>query len=308
MELLANLIPAIQIEPDWGAIVNRAIRVAVILVGGVLAYLVLRRVRRKVAGMEVEGHVGPDEEAQRKKTLATVLTTAGLITIIAVTLMMVLDEIGLPLGPLLATAGVASLAIGFGAQTLVKDVISGIFILIEDQYAIGDVIAAGGVDGVVEQVNVRTTILRDLHGVVHIVPNGEIRVLSNKTKGWSRAVLEIGVSYREDPDRVIAILQDVGREIHADPVFGALLVEEPVVPGVERFDDSAVTIRMMAKTVPLKQWDLARELRRRIKHRFDAEGVEIPFPQRTVWHHQIEGEESRGRGGGTDAVETAREP
>jgi small conductance mechanosensitive channel len=166
----------------------------------------------------------------------------------------------------------------------VQDVISGFFILLEDQYSIGDVIAAGGVDGVVEKVNLRTTILRDLHGVVHVIPNGEIRVLSNKTKEWSRAVLEIGVGYGEDPDRVISILEDIAAEIHADPLFGALLLEAPSVPGVEAFADSAIQIRIMAKTVPLRQWDVARELRRRIKHRFDEEGVELPFPQRVVWH------------------------
>jgi small conductance mechanosensitive channel len=204
--------------------------------------------------------------------------------------MMVLETIGLPLGPLLATAGVASLAIGFGAQTLVKDIIGGFFILLEDQYAIGDVVQTAGVDGVVEKVNLRTTILRDVHGTVHVVPNGEIRVLSNKTKGWSRAVLEIGVGYREDPDRVIAILEELAAEIAEDAVFGGLLLETPTVPGVEAFGDSAVTIRMMAKTLPLKQWDVARELRRRIKHRFDAEGIEIPFPQRAVWYQRQESE------------------
>lgn len=276
----------IPVEPDWNEIVARAINVALILIGGVIAYLVLRLVRRRVAGMEIEVGAAPDEALQRRKTLASVMTTAGLILIAVVAAMMILDEIGLTLGPLLATAGVASLAIGFGAQTLVKDVISGIFILMENQYTIGDVIEAGGVGGVVEEVNLRTTVLRDIHGVVHVVPNGEIRVLSNKTKGWSRAVLEVGVSYREDPDRVIAVLEEIAREIHDDPVFGSLLLEEPTVPGVEAFGDSAVTVRMMAKTVPLKQWDLARELRRRIKHRFDAEGIEIPFPQRTVWHHE----------------------
>lgn len=306
MEMLASLLPSIQLEPDWNAIVERAIRVLIVLAGGAIAYLLLRRIRRKVSVMEVSGQLGPNEEAQRRKTLATVLTTAGLITIVAITLMMVMDEVGLPLGPLLATAGVASLAIGFGAQTLVKDVISGIFILVENQYAIGDVIEAGGVNGVVEQVNVRTTILRDLHGVVHVIPNGEIRVLSNKTKGWSRAVLEIGVSYREDPDRVIAVLQEVGREVFEDPVFGALLLEEPSVPGVEAFGDSAVAIRMMTKTVPLKQWDVARELRRRIKLRFDAEGIEIPFPQRTVWHHRVDEKEGEGAAA-REAIGTERE-
>lgn len=305
MELFAALIP---VEPDWPEIASRAIHIALILLGGVIAYLVLRRVRNRVAGMEVESGVAPDEALQRRKTLATVVTTGGILLILAVTLMMVLDEIGLPLGPLLATAGVASLAIGFGAQTLVKDIISGIFILVENQYTIGDVIEAGGTGGVVEKVNLRTTVLRDIQGVVHVIPNGEIRVLSNRTKGWSRAVIEIGVSYREDPDRVIAVLEELSKEIYEDPVFGALLLEEPTVPGVEAFGESAVTIRMMAKTLPLKQWDLARELRRRIKHRFDSEGIEIPFPQRTVWHHAVDrGPERAGDSGSAGAIRAERE-
>ncbi|MGH7557733.1 MAG: mechanosensitive ion channel family protein [Gemmatimonadota bacterium] len=289
MESLATLIP-FEIQLDWAQIVNSAIQVVVILLVGTGAYLVLRVIRNRISRMPIEVGPGTSERLQRRKTLASVMTTGGLILILTVTLMMILDTLGLPLGPLLATAGVASLAIGFGAQTLVKDVISGFFILLEDQYAIGDVIETAGVDGVVEEVNLRTTVLRDLHGSVHVVPNGEIRVLSNKTKGWSRAVLEIGVGYGEDPDRVIAVLEAIADEIYEDPVFGTLLMEPPTVPGVEAFGDSAVTIRMMAKTLPLKQWDVARELRRRIKHRFDAEGIEIPFPQRTVWHRAPDGQ------------------
>lgn len=288
MEPLATLL-SFEIEPDWGLWLAQGIRVALILLGGGLAYAVLRVLRRRVEGMAVEGEVAPDEELQRRKTLGTVFTTAGILVIATVTLMMVLSELGIDLGPLLATAGVAGLAIGFGAQTLVKDFIGGIFILIEDQYSMGDVVDVAGVGGVVEQVNLRTTVLRDLQGVVHVVPNGEIRVVSNKTKEWSRAVLEIGVAYHEDPDRVIAILGEVAKETYEDPVFGALLLEEPVVPGVERFEDSSIVIRMMAKTVPLKQWDVAREIRRRIKHKFVEEGVEIPFPQRVVWTHHVEG-------------------
>lgn len=285
MEYLVTLLP-FEIEPDWSLWLARGSRIALILVGGALAYGVLRILRRRVANMAVEGEVAPDEELQRRKTLATVFTTAGILVISTITLMMILSELGVDLGPLLATAGVAGLAIGFGAQTLVKDFIGGIFILIEDQYAMGDVVDVAGVGGVVEQVNLRTTVLRDLQGVVHVVPNGEIRVVSNKTKEWSRAVLEIGVAYRENPDRVIEILEAVAKETYEDPLFGALLLEEPVVPGVERFDESAIVIRMMAKTVPLKQWDVAREIRRRVKHRFDEEGVEIPFPQRMVWHRE----------------------
>lgn len=281
METLA----AIPFELDWNDVVARAIRIVVILLAGGIFYLLLRILRDRLSRMgEDRDDPIPDEGLQRRKTLAAVITTGGIALISTITFMMVLEEIGIPLGPLLATAGIAGLAIGFGAQTLVQDVISGFFILLEDQYAIGDVIAAGGVDGVVEKVNLRTTILRDLHGVVHVIPNGEIRVLSNKTKGWSRAVLEIGVGYGEDPDRVIAILEEIAAEIYADSVFGSLLLEEPSVPGVEAFGDSAIQIRLMAKTLPLKQWDVARELRRRIKHRFDAEGIELPFPQRMVWH------------------------
>jgi small conductance mechanosensitive channel len=240
----------------------------------------MRIVRRRVD--RVGEH---DDAAQRRKTLATVLTTTGGIVIGAVSLMMILEVLGISLGPLLATAGIASLAIGFGAQTLVKDVISGIFVLLEDQYAIGDVVETAGVSGTVEAVHLRTTILRDVHGTVHIVPNGDIRVLSNQTKGWSRAVLEVGVSYGEDPDRVITVLETIAEEIEGDEEFGPLLLGAPTVPGVQAFGDSSIIIRMMAKTLPLKQWDVARELRRRIKHRFDAEGIEIPYPQRVVWHH-----------------------
>ena len=272
--------PAIAL--DWNDLLARAIHVMLVLLGGFAAYLFLRALRGRISGMGEEGPLR-DERLQRRKTLGTFVTTAGIIVIVTITTMMVLEELGLSLGPLLATAGVAGLAIGFGAQTLVKDFIGGVFILLEDQYAIGDVIRTAGVDGVVEKVNLRTTILRDIRGVVHVVPNGDIRVVSNLTKEWSRAVLEIGVGYSEDPDRVISVLEDISAEVYADPVFRTLLLEKPTVPGVEAFGDSAVTIRMMAKTVPLKQWDVAREIRRRIKHRFDKEGIEIPFPQRTVW-------------------------
>jgi small conductance mechanosensitive channel len=262
METLA----AIPFELDWSDVVARAIRIVVILGAGGAFYLLLRVLRNRLSrmGEDREDRI-PDEGLQRRKTLAAVITTGGIALISTITFMMVVEELGIPLGPLLATAGIAGLAIGFGAQTLVQDVISGFFILLEDQYSIGDVIAAGGVDGVVEQVNLRTTILRDLHGVVHVIPNGEIRVLSNKTKEWSRAVLEIGVGYGEDPDRVIAILEEVAAEIHAHPVFGALLLEGPSVPGVEAFGE----------------------------HRFDAEGIELPFPQRMVWHRGDPGAEAK---------------
>lgn len=278
---------------DWNEVTLRAARIGLVLLGGTAAYLVLRAVRARIARASGDD---TDEARQRAKTLATVFTTTGILVIVAVTLMMIVQEFGISLGPILATAGIAGLAVGFGAQTLVKDIISGFFILLENQYALGDAIDTAGVGGVVEKVNLRTTILRDVRGTVHVVPNGDIRVVSNKTKEWSRTVLEIGVGYGEDPDRVITVLEEIGVELRDDPVFGALLLDTPTVPGVEAFTDSAVVIRMMARTLPLKQWDVARELRRRIKHRFDAEGIEIPFPQRTIWH---KGDAGSGSSGGS---------
>ena len=276
---------------DWNEVTLRAARIGLVLLGGAGAYLILRAVRSRITRTTVDD---TDDARQRAKTLAAVFTTTGIVVIVAVTVMTVVQELGVSLGPVLATAGIAGLAVGFGAQTLVKDMISGFFILLEDQYSLGDAIETAGVSGVVEEVNLRTTLLRDIYGVVHIVPNGDIRVVSNKTKEWSRAVLEIGVGYGEDPDRVIAVLEKIGAEIRDDSVYGALLLETPTVPGVEAFTDSAVVIRMMVRTLPLKQWTVARELRRRIKHRFDAEGIEIPFPQRTIWHRGDVGSGSSG--------------
>lgn len=276
---------------DWDEVTLRAARIGLVLLGGTVAYLALRAVRSRITHTAVDD---TDDARQRAKTLAAVFTTTGIVVIVAVTVMTIVQELGISLGPVLATAGIAGLAVGFGAQTLVKDMIGGFFILLEDQYSLGDAIETAGVSGVVEEVNLRTTLLRDIYGVVHIVPNGDIRVVSNKTKEWSRAVLEIGVGYGEDPDRVITVLEEIGAEIRDDPVYGALLLETPTVPGVEAFTDSAVVIRMMVRTLPLKQWDVARELRRRIKHRFDSEGIEIPFPQRTIWHKGDVGSGSSG--------------
>jgi small conductance mechanosensitive channel len=214
--------------------------------------------------------------------VASLLRTVGTTLVVIVALMMAFREIGLDITPLIAGAGVAGLAIGFGAQSLIKDVVAGFFILLEDQFHVGDVIQAAGVSGQVEQMTLRMTIVRDLQGTVHFIPNGEIKVASNLTKEWSRAVLEIGVGYEEDVDRVIAVLTEVGRSLADDEGFGKMLLEAPQVLGVEGLNDSQVTIRILAKTLPLKQWEVARELRRRIKARFDREGIQTPYPHRVV--------------------------
>jgi moderate conductance mechanosensitive channel len=219
---------------------------------------------------------------QRSRTLASLLNNVGVIVIALVAILTILNNF-MEIGPLLASIGILGLAISFGAQSLMKDLISGTFMLAEGQVAVGDVVKVRDTAGLVEKITLRTLVLRDVHGVVHVIPNGTVDTLSNLTKSWSRAVLEIGVAYKEDVDRVMNVMLDEAMVMFHDPDWAPVLVEEPVVPGVERFDDSAVTIRIMFKTLPLKQWEVGREYRRRIKKRFDAEGIEIPFPHRTMY-------------------------
>ncbi|HEX8392638.1 MAG TPA: mechanosensitive ion channel family protein [Longimicrobium sp.] len=268
---------------SWEALAITGMRVAGALFVTMLAYwalrLVLKRVERAI-GDPTPGVISA--QTQRARTLLSLLRSIGLVLIVILGIFMVLGSLGVNLGPLLAGAGVIGLAVSFGAQSLVKDIISGLFILFENQFGVGDVIRIEGVSGTVERMTLRVVVLRDVHGVVHIVPNGEIKKVSNLTRTWARVVLDVGVAYREDPDRVIAVLRDVGREMYEDEQWKPLLIDPVEVPGIEAFGDSAVTLRVMAKTLPLKQWDVARELRRRIKYRFDREGIEIPFPHQTV--------------------------
>ncbi|HEV2150572.1 MAG TPA: mechanosensitive ion channel domain-containing protein [Longimicrobiaceae bacterium] len=274
---------------NWPELTATGLRVLAAFVVGWLAFwalkLLLRRIERSIEPSE-SGLLTVQE--QRSKTLLSLVRSIGIVVIIVLMIFMVLGALGVNVGPLLAGAGVIGLAVSFGAQSLVKDIISGLFILFENQYAVGDVIRLDtGISGAVERMTLRVVVLRDVFGVVHIVPNGEIKRVSNLTRTWSRVVLDVGVAYKEDVDRVMEVMRDVGREMYEDPEWKHFLVEEIVVPGVEAFAESSVNIRIMAKTVPLKQWDVGRELRRRLKRRFDAEGIEIPFPQRTV-HYAAE--------------------
>lgn len=217
------------------------------------------------------------EAKKRAHTLGNILRHALIIVIYFIALLMILGELGIQLGPLLATAGIGAIAIGFGAQSLVKDVISGFFIILENQYRIGDAIDAAGVSGLVESVSLRRTVLRDLEGKVHTIPNGEIKIVSNLSKEWARSVLDVGISYREDVDHVIDLLEQIGRELAAEEPWKSAILEPLQIFGVERFEDSQLVIRMVVKTVPLKQWEVGRELRKRIKNRFDEKGIQIPL-------------------------------
>jgi len=222
------------------------------------------------------------EAKKRAHTLGNILRHAFLIIITFVAVLMILGELEIQLGPLLATAGIGAIAIGFGAQSLVKDVISGFFIILENQYRIGDVIEVAGVSGLVESVSLRKTVLRDLQGKVHTIPNGEIKVVSNFSKEWSRSVLDLGISYRDDIDQIVDLLIQIGKEMGSEEPYKSAILEPLQVLGVEKFDESQMVIRMMVKTVPLKQWEVGRELRRRIKIRFDEKGIQLPFPHRVL--------------------------
>jgi small conductance mechanosensitive channel len=231
---------------------------------------------------EVSSGTGLDaiERAKRARTLGAVVSkvTTALITGIAV--LMVLREFDLEIAPVLTGAGIVGLAVGFGAQTLVRDIISGFFMILENQVRVGDVAAINGTGGLVEAINLRTIVLRDEHGTVHIFPNGAINTLANFSKDFSYAVVEVPVSYREEVDAVAAIFRSIGASLEADSKYSTFVLGPVEVMGVDAFHDWSMTIKFRMKTVPLKQWDVARELRRRVRVEFDARGIEVPFPGR----------------------------
>ncbi|MFZ5868934.1 MAG: mechanosensitive ion channel family protein [Actinomycetota bacterium] len=239
----------------------------------------------------LESPLAGERRVQRARTIGSILKSVSTGVIATIVLLMVLAEFGINVGPLIAGAGVLGVALGFGSQTLVKDFLSGIFMIVEDQYGVGDVVDLGEASGSVEAVGLRVTRLRDVNGTVWYVRNGEILRVGNMSQGWARAVLDVAVAYGEDVGRVQDVLREIGAEIKADPDWGHLVMEDPEVWGVEALSADGVVLRLVVKTVPLEQWTVARELRRRIKGRFDREGIEIPFPQRTVWMRH---EEDRG--------------
>ena len=256
---------------------------------GLLAYFTVRVAALGINHFEdiVRSRAGDNadkiELVERVHTISGLVTNAVNIIVFSAASLMMLQELGVNITPLLTGAGIAGLAVGFGAQNLVRDVISGFFFILEDQVHVGDVVEVNGTSGLVEAVKLRTLVLRDLSGTVHVVPNGEITTLSNKTKVFSYAVLDIGVAYKEDTDHVSAVLQDVGAELESDSDFSDSILASLEILGVSEFGDSAVVIKIRIKTRPLKQWMIGRELRRRIKKAFDAEGIEIPFPHMSLY-------------------------
>jgi moderate conductance mechanosensitive channel len=226
--------------------------------------------------------------AQRAMTIGSVLKSVITIVLIAVIATMMLSEIGVNIAPIIASAGIIGIALGFGAQSLVRDFLSGIFMIFEDQYGVGDVVDVGEATGTIEAVTLRVTRLRDLNGTVWYVPNGEILRVGNMSQNWSRAVVDVSVGYGEDLARVKRVLAEVAHDLWEDDDFKDLIIEEPEITGVEMLAADSVNLRVLIKTRPMEQWAVAREMRQRIKARFDHEGIEIPFAQRVVWHRDAQ--------------------
>ncbi len=266
-------------------------RLLTILIGMFVVHLLVRLCSHRIAQVISRSSSRGTEEdhANRSLTLVNVFRNTATLAVIGGGTFMILDEVGIPIMPLMGGAAVVGLAVAFGAQNLIRDYFSGFMVLLEDQYGINDVVSIDNIAGVVEKISLRMTVLRDLRGVVHFIPHGTIQRVSNLTHGWSRAFFEIGVAYKEDPDRVMALLIDLAKEIRQDPVHGPDILEDPEMLGVDSLGDSAVKICFFLKTKPLKQWPVQRELLRRIKRKFDELGIEIPFPHRTIYHHYDDG-------------------
>ncbi len=283
----------------WLEVANQFLEWSIINVPGIILIILLGLVASKVLNFllkrvrtMISSRLKKEENAfeseKRADTLLGILKGVSNLVIWTIVIMLILEKLTIEIGPLLAGVGIVGLAVGFGAQGLVRDIITGFFILLENHIRQGDVAILNGTGGLVENIGLRTVILRDFAGVVHVFQNGKINSLSNMTKEWSAMVFDIGVAYKENTDKVSEIIQQVGDELQQDEKFKEKILEPIEVFGVENFADSAVIIKARLKTKPIEQWTVGREFRGRLKKAFDAQGIEIPFPHRTVyWGEEI---------------------
>jgi small-conductance mechanosensitive channel len=270
---------------DWGSVLAVTLIVIAALVGIWLSRRAIALATRSVIAQHL-GETGtlmtPAGLERRMKTLETLADRMVATVIAVIAVLMILSKFKVDIGPAIAGLGVVGIAVGFGAQTLVRDWLAGIFIVIENQYSVGDVVSIAGVGGAVEGFSLRRTILRDLDGTVHTVPNGQIVVASNMTRGWARVNLNVSVAYDTDIDRAIAVIERVGAELKADPDWTDKVVDPPTVLRVDALGESSVDLKVLGKVLPAEQWGVTGELRKRILAAFAREGIEIPFPQRVV--------------------------
>ncbi len=267
-------------------------RLLTILIIFIIARLLQKAGNRVIDEYFKKKTADPPKE-KKAHTLQPLIKQIWRYLVAFVALLIILDQLGVQLAPLLATAGVAGIAIGFGAQRLVRDIITGFLLLMEDQYAVGDMITVNNYVGIVEEVGLRVTKLRDFSGDLHIIPNGNIENVTNHVRGEMRALVDVRVSYEADLDRAIQILEELSAEMAAQHPE---IVDGPTVLGVTDLAESGIVIRIVARTEPLKQWQIERELRRAIKKRFDHENIEIPYPRRVLYHRREENKQQTGEG------------
>ncbi len=276
---------------DW--VITELPSILVIILVAIITFAVVRIALRKMKKMIIrqsqrKENGDPQETEKRINTLVGIVHGVLKVIIWAIVIMILLKKFGVDIGPILASAGIIGLAVGFGAQELVRDIISGFFLLLEDEVRVGDVAIINGQGGLVERVELRTIRLRDLSGVVHLFQNGKINTLSNMTKEWSAMVFDIGVAYKEDTDKVMEIMKKVSEDLQKDPEFADVILEAIEVFGLDQFGDSAIVIKARIKTKPGKQWVTGREYRKRLKEAFDQQNIEIPFPHTTLyWGEKI---------------------
>lgn len=299
---------------DYASLAQNALRVLFILLAAVLIWLLIRlviaRVEARIIKRSEEKGDSAGEAKRRAATLTALIRRLLFILYWLAVALTLLAQLGINIGALLAGAGVAGLALSFGAQSLVKDVISGFFMVMENQIRVGDIAAINDTRGTVESIHFRTTLLRDANGAVHVFRNGEITKLANLTRDWSGYIFEIGVAYKEDTDKVIGVIRRVGREMKGDPELGKNLLQDMEIFGVDQLADSAVIIKGRLKTQPSAQWVVGRAFLARVKKAFDAEGIEIPFPHRTLYFGEASPPFKISRSGGDTADKriTGKEP
>jgi small conductance mechanosensitive channel len=279
-EFLEQLARFFRVDVDYLA--RKAMSVALIWILAWVGMQLVKLIARRIVLAVDDGDDSVMTLAEKRgHTVAQLLRSVGRVLLLVMAALLTLNQF-MQIAPLLAGAGILGLAVSFGAQSLVKDVINGFFLLIDNSIAVGDVVDIAGKTGTVEGINLRAVQLRGLDGTVHIIPNGQIAVVSNMTRGWSRAVVDVGVAYETDLDRALAIVADEATRMAAEEYWRARLDGAPEVQGVQALGDNGVTLRVLFRTLPGRQWEVARDFRRRIKDRFDREGIEIPFPQQTV--------------------------
>lgn len=265
---------------------THGIKIVLIIAGAYILTKILYKFIEKAVRIAVlpDEHSSPEAEKQREDTLIQIFNATIKIAIMVFTSLMVLQEMGVLIAPILAGVGIIGIALGFGGQYLIRDVITGLFIILENQYRIGDSVNIDGTKGSVEKISLRMTRLRDIDGTVHHIPHGEIKIVSNLSKNFARVNLNVGVAYHTNIDKAIEIINQVGNDLANDPKFSGMILAAPQFLRVDNLGDSSIDLKILGETIPLKQWEVTGELRKRLKKAFDDNHIEIPFPQRVVHH------------------------